>query len=66
MQRKLQLCEKDKNASKKPQIVNPCYTFTQQYQNKFPAMDKMENTAKIVNGNGQELQPREREKMMDE
>ena len=51
MHSKLQLGEEDKNASKQPQIVNPFYTFTQQDQNKFPAMEEMEKTAKIVKGN---------------
>ena len=32
--------KEDKNASKNPQIVNHCYTFTQEDQNKFPAMEK--------------------------
>ena len=65
MYNKLQLHEEDKMLLKIPQIVNPCYTFTQQDQNKFPAMEKMEKTAKIVKGNTQELQVCERAKPMD-
>ena len=43
----------------------PAHTFNKT-QNEFPAMGKMEKSAKIVKGNTQELQLREREKLMDE
>ena len=63
---KHQLHEEDKNASEQPQIVNPCYTFTQQDQNEFPTMEEMEKIAKIMKENAQELQLRERAKLINE
>ena len=40
--------------------MNPCYTFTQQDENKFTAMGKMEKQRRHEEESLADLQPRER------